>query len=163
VAADVPGGAQPEPERLKDRLAREILVAMKARDVVPLSALRLLSASVKNLEVERRHEVSDEEFVEVANREVKRRREAIEAYEQAGRQDRAEKEREEQRVLEAYLPPGLSQEEVAALVDEAIAATGAAGPGDMGKVMGRVMGLAKGRVDGREVQAKVRERWSCES
>jgi uncharacterized protein YqeY len=143
---------------LKERLAGEMREAMKARQAVRLSALRLLSASVKNREVELRHSLSDEEFVEVAIREVKRRKEAIEAYESAGRDDRAEREREEQRVLEAYLPAALSDDEVNALIEEAVAGTGAAGPGDMGKVMGQVMAKARGRVDGRAVQEKVRTR-----
>jgi len=143
---------------LKDRLAREIPEALKAGQKVRLGALRLLSASVKNREVELRHELSDEEFVEVAIREVKRRREAVEAYEAAGRADRADTEREEQRVLEAYVPAALSDEEVAALIEDAIAATGASGPADLGKVMGHVMSSARGRVDGKLVQARVRER-----
>jgi uncharacterized protein YqeY len=143
---------------LKERLAAEMREAMKARQAVRLSALRLLSASVKNREVELRHPLSDEEFVEVAIREVKRRREAIAAYESAGREDRADREREEQRVLEAYLPAAMSDEEVDAIIEDAVAATGAAGPGDVGKVMGQVMGKAKGRVDGRAVQEKVRAR-----
>jgi uncharacterized protein YqeY len=145
---------------LKERLAAEVREAMKARQAVRLSALRLLTASVKNREVELRHVLSDAEFVEVAVREVKRRREAVEAYESAGREDRAEREREEERVLEAYLPPALTDDEVDAIMEEAIAATGATGPGDMGKVMGQVMGKAKGRVDGRAVQEKVRARLS---
>jgi uncharacterized protein YqeY len=143
---------------LKDRLAAEIREAMKARQAVRLSALRLLSASVKNREVELRRPLDDEEFVEVAIREVKRRREAVEAYESAGREDRAEREREEERVLEAYLPAALTDQEVDAIIEEAVAATGASGPGDMGKVMGQVMGKAKGRVDGKAVQEKVRAR-----
>lgn len=143
---------------MKDRLAGEMRAAMKERDAVRLGALRLLTAAVKNREVELRHELSDEEFGEVATREVKRRREAIEAYQSAGREDRAATEREEQRVLESYLPAALSDEELRALIDEAVAATGANAPGDMGKVMGYVMGKAKGRVDGKAVQAQVRER-----
>ena len=143
---------------LKARLAEEMREAMKARQSVRLGALRLLAASVKNREVELRRPLSDEEFIEVATREVKRRREAIESYERAGRPDRAATEREEEEVLETYVPEGLSEDEVDALVDEALAATGAAGPGDMGKVMGFVMGRAKGRVDGKAVQAKVRSR-----
>ena len=118
----------------------------------------MLSASVTNREVEVRHPLSDEEFVEVATREAKRRREAIESYEAAGRPDRAALEAEEQRVLETYLPAGLTEEEMEALIDEAVASTGASAPGDLGKVMGFVMGRAKGRVDGGAVQAKVRAR-----
>jgi uncharacterized protein YqeY len=143
---------------LKERLGEEMRAAMKAREKVRLSALRMLTAAVKNREVELGHALSGDEFVEVAGREVKRRKEAIEAFENAGRADRAQTEREEQEVLEAYLPAGLSEAEVDALIDEAIGSTGATLPGDMGKVMGYVMGKAKGRVDGKAVQAKVRER-----
>jgi uncharacterized protein len=143
---------------LKDRLAQEMRSALKSGEKVRLGALRLLSASVKNREVELRHPLSDEEFIEVAIREVKRRKEAIEAFSAGGRDDLVAKESEEQRVLESYLPASLSEDEVTALIDEAIAATGAAGQGDLGKVMGYVMGKARGRVDGKEIQAKVRER-----
>jgi uncharacterized protein YqeY len=143
---------------LKERLSRELLEAMKARQKLRVSALRLLSASVKNREVELGHPLSDDEFQEIARREVKRRREAIEAYEAAGRQDRAGQEREEQTVLDAYLPAGLTGAEVEALIDLAVAETGASGPGDLGKVMGLVMSRAKGRADGRSVQEQVRRR-----
>ncbi len=147
-----------ERQSLKDRLAAEMRAAMKDRAKTRLGALRLLTAALKNREVELGHALSDEEFVEVANREVKRRREAIEAYEKAGRDDRAATEREEQRVLESYLPEALSDEELARVIEEAVASTGASGPGDLGKVMGFVMAKAKGRVDGRAVQARVRDR-----
>jgi uncharacterized protein len=120
--------------------------------------LRMLSAAVTNREVEVGHPLTDEEFLQVATREVKRRKEAAEAFAAAGRQDRASTEREEQQVLEAYLPAGLSEEETESLIGEAISATGATGPGDMGKVMGYVMGKAAGRVDGKAVQAEVRSR-----
>ena len=153
-------GSDGEGGGLKARLAGEMRAAMKAREKLRLSALRLLTAAVKNREVELGHPLSDEEFVDVAGREVKRRKEAIAAYQSAGREDRADQEREEQRVLEAYLPPGLGDEEVRTLIDEAVAATGASGPGDLGKVMGYVMGKAKGRVDGKVVQEEVRRRLS---
>ena len=147
-----------EGDSLKARLAEEIKDALRKGEKVRLGALRLLSASVKNREVELRREVTGEEFVEVAGREVKRRNEAVEAYEKAGREDLAAKEREEREVLQTYLPEQLGEEEVRALIDEAIASTGASGPKEMGKVMGYVMGKAKGRVDGGTVQALVRAR-----
>jgi uncharacterized protein YqeY len=143
---------------LKDRLQREMREALKAGEKVRLGALRMLAASVKNREVELRHEVSDEELVEVASREVKRRKEAAEAYDGADRPELAAKEREEETVLAAYVPAQLGEGEVRALIDEAIEATGASGPGDLGKVMGYVMGKAKGRVDGGTVNALVRSR-----
>ena len=142
----------------KERLAGEIRDAMKARAAVRLAALRLLSASVKNREVELGHELSTEEFQEIAGREAKRRKESIEAYGKGGRQDLVDREREELAVIEEYLPPSLSDEEVDRLIADAIAETGASTPGDMGKVMKAVMGRARGQVDGAVVSARVRER-----
>jgi uncharacterized protein YqeY len=143
---------------MKERLAEETKDALRSGQKLRLSTLRLLSAAVKNREVEVRHALDDDEFVEVAGQEAKRRRDAIEAYEKAGREDRAATEREELGVLQAYLPAALSDREIDALVDRAIGETGASGPGDMGKVMGVVMAQAKGRADGRAVQARVRDR-----
>lgn len=143
---------------LKQRLSHEMKESLKAGEKVRLSALRLLSAAVKNREVELRREVSDDEFLEVVAREVKRRNEAAEAFEKGNRQDLVDREREEQAILEVYLPAGLSDPEVEALVDEAISATGASEPGELGKVMAHVMAKAKGRVDGGKVNALVRSR-----
>jgi uncharacterized protein len=142
----------------KTRLQREMREALKGGQKLRLGALRMLAASVKNREVELGHELSDDELVEVAGREVKRRKEAAEAFDGGGRPELAEKERQEQAVLETYLPAQLSEDEVNALVEEAVAATGASGPGDLGKVMGYVMGKAKGRVEGGTVNRLVRAR-----
>jgi uncharacterized protein len=146
------------PGSLKARLVEEQRAAMKAGRKVRLSALRMLSAAVTNREVEVGRPLSDPELVEVATREVKRRKEAAEAFAGAGRQDRADTEREEQRVLEEFVPAGMTEAQAEALIDEAISATGATGPGDLGKVMSYVMGKAKGRVDGKVVQTTVRTR-----
>jgi uncharacterized protein len=147
-----------EASTLKARVAEEMKDALRSGQKVRLGALRLLSASVKNREVELRRDLTDEEFLEVVAREVKRRNEALEAYEKAGREDLAAKEREEREVLQVYLPAQLSAEETEVLVDEAIAATGASSVKELGKVMGYVMGKAKGKVDGGAVQKVVRER-----
>src|SRR5262245_30533142 len=149
---EVPAGS------LKARLRDELTEAMKAGQKVRLSALRMLSSAVTNRETEVMRPLTDEEFVEVANREVKKRREAAEAFAGAGREDRAATEREEQAVLEAYLPAGLTDTEVDSLIERAVADTGATGPGDLGAVMRLVMAEAKGRADGQAVQAKVRAR-----
>ena len=163
TGSDQPAAARPSryetpPGSLKARLAQDLRTALKSGEKVRLSALRMLSAAVTNREVEVGRPLSDEEFVEVATREVKRRKEAIEAYTGAGRQERAATERQEQGVLEAYLPAGLSEQEVEALIEEAVAATGASTPGDLGRVMGYVMGKARGRIDGKAVQQRVRAR-----
>lgn len=143
---------------LKARVAEEMKDALKSGQKVRLGALRLLSASVKNREVELRRELTDEEFLEVVAREVKRRNEAIEMYEKGARPELVEKETEEREVLQVYLPQQFTAEETDALVDEAIAATGATSIKELGKVMGYVMGKAKGRVDGSAVQQRARAR-----
>jgi len=143
---------------LKERLAEETKDALRSGEKVRLTTLRLLSAAVKNKEVEVGHELDDEEFVQVAQKEAKQRRESIEAFGKGGREDLVAREREELEVLNAYVPAGLSDEELDAIVNETVTAVGATGPGDMGAVMGAVMAKVKGRADGREVQAKVRAR-----
>jgi uncharacterized protein YqeY len=143
---------------LKAKVQREMHEALKAGDKIRLGALRMLSAAITNREKEVRRELSDDEVRDVAVREVKRRTESIEAFEKGGRADLVQKETTEREVLKAYAPVPLSDADVDALIDEAFAATGASGPGDVGKVMGFVMGKAKGKVDGAAVQARVRAR-----
>jgi uncharacterized protein len=140
---------------LKDEIQSQMHQAMKAGDKVRLGALRLLTAAIKNREVEVRHELEDDEVREVAGKEVKKRTESIEAFEAAGRTELADKERQERDVVSVYAPPQLSDDTIDALIDEALAATGATSPKEMGKVMGFVMGKAKGQVDGTVVQQKV--------
>jgi hypothetical protein len=143
---------------LKTQVHEEMTAALKAGDKVRLGALRMLAASITNREKEVLHELSDDEVREVAGKEVKRRTESIEAFDAAGRTELAAKEREERDVLRAFAPEQLSEAEVDAIIDEALASTGATSPNEIGKVMGAVMAKAKGRVDGAEVQQKVRER-----
>ena len=143
---------------LKATVREQMTAAMKAGDKVRLGALRMLTAAITNREKDERHELSDDEVREVAGREVKRRTESIEAFAAAGRTELAEKERAERQVLQAFAPEQLSEAEIDALVDRAIADTGAASPKEMGKVMGAVMADAKGKVDGAVVQRKVAER-----
>lgn len=143
---------------LKARVHEEMTAALRAGEKVRLGALRMLAAAITNREKEVLHELDDDEVREVAAREVKRRTEAIEAFEAAGRTELADKERTEREVLQAFAPEQLTETEVDALVDEAIAATGASSVKEMGRVMGQIMAKAKGRVDGAVVQAKVRER-----
>jgi uncharacterized protein YqeY len=148
---------------LKDRIATEMRAALKGGDKVRLGALRMLSAAVTNREKEVRHQLSDDEVREVAAKEVKKRTESIEAFEGAGRQELADREREEQETIAPFAPEQLSDAELDALIEEALASTGATSPKELGRVMGVVMGRAKGRVDGAEVQAKVRSRLEPEA
>ena len=145
---------------LKTQITDEMKAAMKSGDKVRLGALRMFLAAIKNKEVEgaTARELSDDEIRQVAAKEVKKRSESIEAFENAGRDELAAKERAEREVLEPYAPPQVDEAAVDALVDEAIAATGATSVKEMGTVMGAVMAKAKalGQVDGAVVQAKVR-------
>jgi hypothetical protein len=143
---------------LKETVHRQMTAALKAGDRVRLGALRMLAAAITNREKEERHELADDEVREVAGKEVKRRTESIEAFEAAGRTELADKERAERDVLLAFAPDQLSEAEVDALIDRAIADTGATSPKEMGKVMGVVMSKAKGKVDGAVVRRKVGER-----
>jgi uncharacterized protein len=143
---------------LKERIATELREALRNGEKVRLGALRMLSAAVTNREKDVRHELSDDEVREVAAKEVKKRAESIEAFEGAGRQELADREREEREAIAPYAPERLGEAEVESLIEEALAATGATSEKEIGRVMGVVMGKAKGRVDGNEVQARVRSR-----
>ncbi len=143
---------------LKDQLHEQMTAALKAGERTRLGALRMLAAAITLKEKDVLHDLSDDEVREVAGKEVKKRTESIEAFEQAGRQELADKERAEREVLAAYAPEQLSEAEVDAIVDRAIAATGASSANEFGKVMGAVMAEAKGKVDGSVVQQKVRAR-----
>ena len=148
---------------LKERLATELRDALRAGEKVRLGALRMLSAAVTNREKEVRHELSDDEVREVAAKEVKKRGESIEAFEGAGRRELADRERAEREAIAGYAPEMLSDDEVDALVDEALAATGATSEKELGAVMGFIMGRAKSRVDGKVVQERVRARLGAAS
>lgn len=145
---------------LKTQITDEMKTAMKSGDKVRLGALRMFLAAIKTKEVEgaTARELSDDEIRQVAAKEVKKRSESIEAFENAGRDELAAKERAEREVLEPYAPPQVDESAIDALVDEGIAATGATSIKEMGVVMGAVMAKAKalGQVDGAVVQAKVR-------
>jgi uncharacterized protein len=143
---------------LKEKLQADLSAAMKARDDVRTRTLRMTLTAVTNEEVagKQARELSDEEIVKVLQREAKKRREAAEAFAGAGRADQAEAERAEGVVLEEYLPALLSDDELTALVADAIAETGAEGPRAMGQVMKAVTPKVAGRADGRRVSGEVK-------
>jgi uncharacterized protein len=143
---------------LKEQLRTDLTDAMRARDQVRLRTLRMALASITNEEVsgDSVHELSDDQILKVLTREAKKRREAAEAFEAAGRAEQAEAERAEGKVLAAYLPAQLPDEELTALVAAAIAETGAAGMPAMGKVMKAVTPQVAGRAEGGRVAAEVR-------
>jgi len=130
---------------LKDRITEDMKDAMRAKAAQRLSAIRMLLAAIKQKEVDERITLDDAQVVGIVDKLIKQRHDSIAAFTQAGRTDLADKEADEVRVLEAYLPARLGAAEIAAEVDRIVAEVGASGPGDMGKVMG----VAKSRLAGK--------------
>lgn len=149
---------------LKDRISEEIKVAMKAKDKVRLETVRSIKKVIlekeSTLRAQGQDTLTESQELEVLVQLAKQRRDSIEQYRQAGREDLAEQESQELAILEEYLPKQLSDEEVAAIIDEVITAVGATSAKDMGKVMGPVMQQLKGRADGQKIQAMVKEKLS---
>jgi uncharacterized protein YqeY len=146
---------------LEQKLTSDIATAMKAKDAARLSALRMLKAALMNKGVEKNRALEPAEEQQVVSSLVKQRRDAIEQFTAGGRTDLAEKEQGEIVVLETYLPPAASPEELERAVAEAIAETGASGPKDTGKVMKTVMARLAGKtIDGKKVNELVRARLS---
>ena len=143
---------------LKDQITNDMKTAMKAGDKDRLKVVRLAMAAIKQVEVDTRESLDDTATLAVITKMVKQRRDSIEQYQQGNREDLADIERAEIAVLETYLPAQLSVDELAALVDDVIAETGAAGIRDMGKVMGQIKAKAAGRADMGAVSATVKER-----
>lgn len=145
---------------LKERLRTDLTVAMRARDQVRLRTLRMALTAITNEEVagEESRELSDDDIVKVLTREAKKRREAAEAFGSAGRADQAAAERAEGDVLAEYLPAQLGDDELARIVSEVIAETGASGMSAMGQVMKAVTPRVAGRAEGARVAAEVRRR-----
>ena len=141
---------------LRERVNEDMKTAMKARETEKLGALRLLLAAVKQREVDERITLDDAQMVSVIDKMIKQRKDSIAQYEKAARQDLADKEKYEISVLEAYLPQQMSPAEVDAAVAEAISATGAKSPADMGKVMGVLKPKLAGRADMGKVSGLVK-------
>ena len=142
---------------LKDQITDDMKAAMRAKDSERLTTVRLLIAEIKRKEVDERIELDDAQVVAVVEKMIKQRKDSITQFENGGRQDLADKEKSELAVLSTYMPAGLSDEEVAAEVAAAVAASGAAGPQDMGKVMGILKPKLAGRADMTAVSAQVKK------
>jgi uncharacterized protein YqeY len=140
---------------LADRLQSDLKTAMRDGDVLRRDTLRMVLSAAHNAQVAARRPLTDEELVGVLTKESKTRRESIEAYEKAGRDDLAGKERAELSFITGYLPEQLSEDELVALVREAIAETGASSTRDLGRVMGVLAPRIRGRADGRAASALV--------
>lgn len=143
---------------LKQRLIDEMKAAMKAGEKRRLGVIRLINAAIKQREVDERIELDDTQVLAVLDKMLKQRRDSIAQYEGAGREDLAEQERYEVGVCQEYLPEAMDASEIAALVEEAIGATGAASMRDMGKVMGIVKPKVQGRADMGAVSVMVKQR-----
>jgi uncharacterized protein YqeY len=143
---------------LKQRLTDDMKAAMKGGDKPRLAVIRLINAAIKQREVDERIELDDTQVLAVLDKMVKQRRDSVTQYEQAGRNELAEQEQYEIGVIQDYLPAALSEDEILALVDEAIAATGAAGMKDMGKVMGSLKPKLQGRADMGAVSALIKQK-----
>ena len=141
---------------LKDQITEDMKTAMRAKDMERLGTIRLLQAAMKQKEVDERITLDDVAVVAIVDKLIKQRKDSITAFEGAGRQDLADKEKAEMAVLQAYLPARLSAEEVTAEVKAIVAELGAKGPGDMGKVMGAVKTRLAGKADMGQVSAAVK-------
>ena len=138
---------------IQARMQEDVKQAMRARDVLRRSVLRYLRSEIHNAEIAQQKELDDEGVLAVLSRQAQQRRDSIEAYEGANRQDLVDRERGELAIILEYLPQQLTRAEIHSFVEQAIAETGASGPADMGKVMGKLMPQVRGRAEGRDVSA----------
>jgi uncharacterized protein YqeY len=141
---------------LKERITEDMKAAMRAKETDRLGAIRMLTAAIKQKEVDERIELDDAAVIGIVDKLLKQRKDSIEAFEKAGRQDLADKEAAEVKVLSAYLPARLSPDEIATEVKAIVAELGASGPGDMGKVMGAAKARLAGKADMGQVSAAVK-------
>ncbi len=142
---------------IKEQLQADLKAAMRARDETKRDAVRLLLSVIKNAEIEKGGELSEQELIVLLQKQAKQRRESIEHYRAAGRDDLVREEEAELAIIESYLPEMLSEEEIRREALAQIEAVGATGPRDLGKVMGPLMAKLRGRADGAVVQRIVRE------
>jgi uncharacterized protein len=145
----------PEPVSLREQIQEDTTAAMRSGDVLRRDVLRMASNAAYNLEKQQLRELTEDELIGVLTREVKQRRESIDAYRAGGREDLASREEAELAILTEYLPEPLTEEQVDQLVADGIAATGSATPRDLGRVMGWLAPKIRGRADGKVVSQKV--------
>jgi uncharacterized protein len=148
---------------LKDRINEDMKAAMRAKDAPRLSCIRMLLAAMKQREVDERITLGDADVVAIVDKLIKQRRDSIAAFQQAGRTDLVDKESAEVVVLQAYLPERLSAEELSGAVAALITELGAAGPGDMGKVMGAAKARFAGKADMGQLSATVKQALAAKS
>ncbi len=142
---------------LKDRLKNDLKEAMKSKDTFKRDVVRFLMSAIKQVEVDERRELSDEDIQRIIQKSVKQREDAATQYKEGGREDLFEKEMKEAEILKSYLPKQLSDEELRAIIEETIKEVGASSMKDMGKVMGAVIKKTVGQADGKRINAIVKE------
>lgn len=142
---------------LSERLNDDMKLAMKSQEKFKLSVIRMVRAAIKNIEIDQRKTLDDQEVLDVLNREIKQRKDSLQEFEKAGRDDLAENLKVEIAILMEYMPQQLSEEEVKAIVQQTIQEVGASSKADMGKVMGALMPKVKGLADGKLVNQFVQQ------
>jgi uncharacterized protein YqeY len=142
---------------LKQKLSDDLKQAMRSGDITRRNTIRMLMAAINNAEIARQSKLEDSDIFGVITKEIRQRRESIEAFKKGKRQDLVDKEEAEAAVLQGYLPQQMTHEEVVEAARKVIAEVGAAGPGDKGKVMPKLMAQLRGRADGREINEVVGE------
>ena len=142
---------------LAEQIEKDVIVAMKAKDAVKVSTLRMLKSALGNYLIQvKKDKAGDPEVLGIITKQAKQRRESVESFEKAGRKDLADKEKAELAILEAYLPKQMTDDELRAAVQTAIASSGAQSPADMGKLMKVLMLAIQGKADGKRVQEAVK-------
>jgi len=143
---------------IQNRLSEDLKTAMKAKEKIKVETIRMVRAQLKDFQIAKRDELTQEDEISVLTNAAKKRKEALELYEKSDRQDLIEQEKQELEIISAYLPAQLSKEEVEKVVLKVMEEVGASSPQDLGKVMGATMKDLKGKADGRMVQEIVREK-----
>ena len=142
--------------KLEEKIRQDLNQALKEKDALKAATLRFCLAEIRNFGLQKQKELTDEDILEVIRRQVKLRKEAIEAYQKGGRNDLAEKEGKELEILSKYLPQQLNAEDLEKIIKETISEIGAKSAGDFGKVMGAVMAKVKGQAEGALVASEVK-------
>lgn len=142
---------------LSERLNEDMKQAMKSQDKFKLSTIRMVRATIKNLEIDLKRTLNDDEVLDILSREIKQRKDALQEFEKASRDDLAEKTKAEIEIIALYLPDQLSEEEIKVIVQQTIQETGASSKADMGKLMSHLMPKVKGRADGKLVNQAVQQ------
>jgi len=142
---------------LIEQIEEDFKSALKNKEVVKLSTLRMLKTALHNWQIAEQKELTQDDVIKVIQKEIKQRRDSITTFDSSGRTELADKEKKEIEILEKYMPAQLSDGELRKIIEAAITETGATSPADMGRVMGKVMPQVAGRADGAQVSAKVKE------